>query len=189
MLSHHTIRLAGSGFFYHLTEKQGLNSLLLSSVLSLFILVVTMYWITGNVTQLLIALSGSIIPALILGGGMAVFNIPWSIAMLPLPAVLLGLMNDDTIHIIWSSRKSRPGKSQKFSNRHFRHNALRAGPALLATTLVLSCAVATLMLSGIQTNQYLGILIPTGLLLAYFCNLSLIPALTALLHRSTRSTG
>ena len=183
MLSHHNIILSGSGYFYNLTEKQGLKSLVSSSVLSLIILVCTLFWITGNRTRVLIALSGSIIPALIVTGFMAKFNIPWSIAMLPLPAVLLGLMNDDTIHIIWSSRKSR-----QFDKLHFRRNALKAGAALLATTLVLSCAVATLTLSGIQTNQYLGVLIPLGLLLAYLCNLSLIPALNSLLHKSAQST-
>ncbi|MCG6938642.1 MAG: MMPL family transporter [Gammaproteobacteria bacterium] len=184
MLSHHKITLAGSGYYYHLTEHRGLNSLVLSSVLSLLILALTMYWITGNGAQVLVALSGSVVPAIILTGGMAVFNIPWSIAMLPLPAVLLGLMNDDTIHIIWSARQSR-----RFSDHQFRRNALNAGAALLATSLVLSSAVAILILSGIQTNQYLGILIPVGLLLAYFCNLSLIPALSSLLRKSPRLTG
>ncbi len=182
MLSHHQLTLSGSGYFYYLTEKRGITSLLSSSILSVLIVSATLYWITRHKAQALIAVCVSLIPGAIVAGCMAMLGIPWSIAMLPMPAVLLGLMNDDTIHILWSSQKG-----SHFGNRHFRRNALMAGPALLATTVILSGAVGTLFFSGIQTNQYLGLLIPLGLLLAFLCNLTLLPALNSLLHKSTQS--
>ncbi len=175
MLSHHTMALFGSGYFHHLTEKRGIASLLSSSLLSLVVIGAAMLWLTRGTITAAIALCGSLVPGAIIAGCMALFNIPWSIAMLPMPALLLGLMNDDTIHILWS-----PRANGRFDDRYFRRNAILAGPALLATTLVLSGAVATLLFSGIQTNQYLGILIPLGLLLALLCNLTLLPALSSL---------
>lgn len=179
MLSHHKITLSGSGYYHYLTEKRGLASLLYSSILSLVIIALAILWITRDKIHAIIAMCGSVIPGIILAGCMAAFSIPWSIAMLPMPAVLLGLMNDDTIHILWSSQTNR-----RFGNHYFRRNALSAGPALLATTLVLSGAIGTMVFSGIQTNQYLGFLIPAGLMLALLCNLTLLPALSSLLHKS-----
>ena len=101
---------------------------------------------------------------------------------MPLPAILLGLMADDTIHMLWFSRRGERAYAETFQ-----HNARTAGPALLATTLVLACAAATLLLSGLQANRYLGMLVPAALLIAFLCNLSLLPALNSWLHRSTRS--
>jgi hypothetical protein len=141
-----------------------------------------MLWITRSKLQALVAVFSSIVPAALLAGCMALLGVPWSIAMLPMPAVLLGLMNDDTIHMLWSSQKS-----ERFGRRYFQRNALAAGPALLATTVVLAGAVGTLGVSGLQTNQSLGWLIPLGLVLALLCNLTLLPALSSLLHKSTRS--
>lgn len=174
MLSHHKITLSGAAYFHNLVEKQGLESLLTSSLLCMLIVTLTMAWITRSARQTLIALSASIIPTLILAALMVLLEIPWNIALLPLPAIALGLMADDTIHIIWFSRRTQPD-----STNFLQHNARRAGPALLATTLVLSCAAAILMLSGLLGNQYLGMLIPLILLVAFLCNLSLLPALNS----------
>lgn len=182
MLRHHRITLSGSGYYYYLTEKRGLSSLLWSSTFSLLTIVLAMIWLTRKSIQVAIAMAGCIIPGIIVAGAMGAFNIPWSIAMLPMPALLLGLMNDDIIHMKWSS-----GKNKRSSSSFYRRNAVVAGPALLATTVVLSGAYATLCLSGIQTNQYLGYLIPLGLILAFFCNLTLIPALNSCLRKSVPS--
>ena len=59
----------------------------------------------------------------------------------------------------------------------------------MATTCVLAGAIGTMALSGIQTNYYLGLLIPAGLVLALACNLTLLPALSSWPRRSSRSTG
>ena len=184
MLEHHALSLSGSGYLYHLTEQRGLRSLLFSSVLSLLILGATLAWLVRSPVQLAIALCGSLVPATILAGGMAASAIPWTIALLPMPVLLLGLMNDDTIHISW-----RDQDRGRLRGGDYLRNAVSAGPALLATTLLLSAAIATLAFSGIATNQYLGVLIPLGLVLALMCNLTLLPALNSCLRRLPRSTG
>ena len=182
MLSRHKVSLSGAAYFHHRVEQQGLNSLLYSSLLCLLIVALTLLWITREYVRALIALCASIIPASMMAAAMVILDIPWSITLLPLPAILLGLMADDTIHVLWFSRRS-----ERVHEDRFQHNARMAGPALLATTLVLAGASATLMLSGLQANQYLGMLIPAALLMAFLCNLSLLPALNCALHRSTQS--
>ncbi|MCR9105471.1 MAG: MMPL family transporter [Gammaproteobacteria bacterium] len=206
MLEHHSIGLSGAGFAYPVTEQRGARSLATSSVLSLLIVGLTLLWITRSGLAAIVALCGSVAPAMVLAGCMAALGWPWSVALLALPVVLLGLMNDDTIHMVWSSRLRRTAKRASLpegvtspvrsgqghrvqhyhAQRRYRHNAIVAGPALLATTWVLAAAVATLMLTSIRTNQYLGLLIPLGLWLAFVANLTLLPALSACLRRSTR---
>jgi predicted RND superfamily exporter protein len=189
MLSHHEIKLSGNGYFYHEIETRGLSGLLYSSIFSLFIIAATIYWITRNQAQTVFALITYLIPGLVVAGCMTMLDIKWTIALLPLPALLIGLMVDDTIHILWRSKRHSKSmnRSRNLSRqRLFRYNALAAGPALLATTLILSGATGTMTSSGIQATYALGILIPAGLISAYLCNLSLIPALNSLSRRSAR---
>jgi hypothetical protein len=99
---------------------------------------------------------------------MGALGVPWSLAVLPLPAVLLGLAVDDTLHLLWPLRAGR---------RRLVRGALRAGPPALATTAVLAGSVATLAFSGLAPNRELGLLLAAGLVLALACDLSLVPAL------------
>ena len=112
---------------------------------------------------------------------MAWFAIPWSLSLLPLPALMLGLVNDDTIHMLW--HHNAKGNRRSALEFGWRRNALEAAPALMATTVVLATALSTLYFSDIRSNQDLGLLIPLGLVLALLCNLSLLPALSSLGRR------
>jgi len=185
MLSHHRLYLTGPGYFYALAEQKGLQDLLLSCTLSILLIALTMAWISRRFLITMVALSGSVMPALVITTIMVLLDIPWSIALLPLPCLLIGLMADDTIHLIWPLRGATRVRSNHYRH-HFRNSAINAAPALLATTLVLASGMAALGLSGIHTNQQLGILLPFGLVIAFVYNLSLIPAVSSLLHKSSQ---
>lgn len=172
MLDHHRVYLSGPGYFYPATEERGLQSLFWSSALSVLFLSAAMVWLARERHTAMAALSGCTVPAVVVVGVMGWCGLPWSIALLPMPALLLGLMNDDAIHMAWGVGRERPKSLQK--------NAVAAGPALMATTAVLAAAVGALNFSGIQTNQYLGVLVPLGLVLALLCNLTLLPAISSL---------
>jgi predicted RND superfamily exporter protein len=175
MLGNHRLSLSGPGYLYHLTEERGVRSLVRSSVVSLLCVLAVLWYVGGSLRSGLGPMAGATLPAAILGGFMGWVGIPWSIALLPLPALLLGLMNDDAIHMGWGLRSGRQGTLEA--------NAQRAGPALIATTTLLAGAVGSLCLSGIATNQFLGLLVPLGLVLALLCNLTLLPALNSWLRR------
>ena len=102
---------------------------------------------------------------------MVLLAIPWSVALLPVPAMLLGLANDDAIHMLWDRHRGR--------RLRWRRSALQAGHALLATSVILSLATATMLLSGIESNRHIGLLTPLGLMLALLCNLTLLPAISS----------
>lgn len=177
-LPNYTLTLSGPGFHTHQVEALGLKNLVIGFACSLGIIVGVLLLAVRDPVFTLAGLAGTLLPLLVVGGCMASLQIPWSVALLPVPALLLGLANDDAIHMIWGRGKSRRGR--------WRRNAVNAGPALLATSVILALATATMLLSGIQSNRFIGMLTPMGLLLAFVCNLTLLPAVSSWRRRSLR---
>jgi predicted RND superfamily exporter protein len=173
MLSHHRLSFGGSGHHYLLAERRGVDGAVIGGYFSLLVVVGGLAWSFRRPRLVAVALVGNLAPLVLVAGLMGAIGLPWSLAVLPLPAVLLGLAVDDTVHLLWPLRRGR----------RLALGALRAGPALLATTAVLACSVGTLMLSGLQVNRELGLLLPAGLLLALVCDLSLLPALLTVSRR------
>ncbi|MHC4164524.1 MAG: RND transporter family protein [Planctomycetota bacterium] len=167
MLSHHRLSFGGSGYHYLLAERRGVDGAAIGGYFSLLVVAGALAWSFRRPRLIAVALVGNLAPLVLIAGFMGAIGLPWSLAVLPLPAVLLGLAVDDTVHLLWPLR----------GGRRLDRGALRSGPALLATTAVLACSVGTLMLSGLQINRELGLLLPAGLLLALACDLSLLPAL------------
>lgn len=170
-LSGYAITLSGPGYHTHRIEVLGLANLAVGFSASLAIICVAFLLAVGRVPEAIAGALGTLLPLLAVAGGMALLDIPWSVALLPVPAMVLGLANDDAIHMVWRRRRHNP--------RRWRRNALAAGHALLATSVILSLATATMVISGIETNRFIGILTPLGLILALLCNLTLLPAISS----------
>ncbi|MEM8941313.1 MAG: MMPL family transporter [Pseudomonadota bacterium] len=178
-LPHHSLSLSGSGYLAHNTEQLGLKNLAMSAICSFCVLAATMILVTRSSVGTLGALAGSLVPLLATAGWMGYTEVVWSVALLPIPALLFGLTNDDTIHLLYQKSRS-PGVQ-------WRRNARRAAPALLATSAVLAATVAMLATSGLQSTRQLGLFLPFGLLVAILCNLTLLPALSSWKRRSSLS--
>jgi predicted RND superfamily exporter protein len=168
VLSHHRLTLGGPAYTYQVAERRGVRGALVGGGLSLLAIAVALAWAFRRPRVVAAALAGNLAPLLVVAGLMGALGVPWSLAVLPLPAVLLGLAVDDTLHLLWPLRAGR---------RRLVRGALRAGPPALATTAVLAGSVATLAFSGLAPNRELGLLLAAGLVLALACDLSLVPAL------------
>jgi len=172
MLSHHRLSLGGPAAAYRTAERRGVRGTLVGGGISLLVLAGALAWAFRGPRLLSAAILGNLAPLLLVTGLMGALGLSWSLAMLPLPAVLLGLAVDDTIHLLWPLRGG--GNPRRLS---LVRGALRAGPPVLATTAVLACCVATLALSDLEPNRELGLLLSLGLVFAIACDLSLVPAL------------
>jgi predicted RND superfamily exporter protein len=117
-------------------------------------------------------LLGNVLPLVLLVGLMALCRIPWSLGLLGLPVVVLGLAIDDTIHLLWPLRRTSLPPATGFTGA-IRHG----GTAVVATGLLLAACLAALARSQFQVNRELGFLLPAGLLLALLAELTLLPAL------------
>jgi len=171
MLDHHRLLPGGPGYLYPLAEHRGVHGAVVGGLLSLAVVAATLAFVFRRPRALAVALLANVLPLLFVAGLMGALGRPWSLALLPLPAILFALAVDDTLHLLWAARgRAVPARA------HVERGALRAGPAVLATTAVLAACVGTLLPSGLQANRDLALLLPAGLLLALLCDLAFVPA-------------
>ncbi len=179
-LDDHSLSFGGAGFIYTDIESRAVEATLVSAVLMLFIVLLMFTTILRSAPRALAASLGTALPLVAISALLFAANINWSIALLPLPAILIGLAVDDAIHLLWGLRKKPSAVSLSLAAAAF-----RAGPALIATSLLLAACVATMISSEIQGNRDLGYLLATSIMLALLCNFTLVPALITIFQRKS----
>jgi predicted RND superfamily exporter protein len=179
MMSSHRIRFGGSGYVYHAAEREGVRSLAVGAAAEVLFFATILGFALARPRLVAVALVGNVLPVLVLAGLMAMLDVPWSLGLLGLPVVVLGLAVDDTVHVLWPLRSRsdlRVGTALAQSARH-------SGAAILAAAAVLAFCLATLSVSRFQANRELGLLFPVGLGLAALAELTLVPALLRVWRR------
>ncbi len=166
MLSHHRLFFAGPGYAYAEAEWLGWVELWPGSLLPVLVVLVFLVWGFRKRGLWSIAAFANVLPPVLVLGCMAAFDLPWSLAFIPIPAILLGIAVDDSIHLLWPLRHGGTASEA----------AREAAPALLATTLILMACLLPLGFSSIQTNRWLAGLLSVGLAGALIVDLTLIPA-------------
>ena len=172
MLSHFRLHPAGPGVSYLQAEERGLAGLLQGGMAALVLVLGSLVLVFRHWRSATAVILANSVPLALVLGLMGATGTPWSMDLLPLPVLLIGLAVDDSIHLLWAARGGRALRAW-----HLRLGARRAGAALLLTSLLLSLSLAVMLLSGLQAIRELGWLIPSGLLLALLCDLTLLPAL------------
>lgn len=97
----------------------------------------------------------------------------------------LGIATDDTIHVLarWRGERERGAPPVDAA----RAAVLRTLPALTLTTLTLAAAFGQLLTSSLPTIRDFGMLAGTTLIVAFFADVWLLPALLVALTRRGRS--
>lgn len=178
VLTQHRLRLGGPARLYHAAEQEGVRGVAQGVCLEVALLVLTFGLVFRRARLTLAALAANVAPVVVLLGAMAAFDVPWSLGLLGLPVIVLGLAIDDTIHLMWSAPRAPARGLLRALGRH-------AG-AVLSTSLLLAASLGSLSLSGFQVNHELGMLLPLGLAIATAAELTLLPALLSLRMRRAR---
>lgn len=174
MLTHHRLRLAGPGQVAYRVQELGLGDLRQGVRLLGVALVLCIALALGSgrrrpaMTRVGLGFAVSALPLLATAALWAVTGTPWSLTLLPLPGVLLGIAVDDSVHLLWRPR----GRGR-----------LRALPAITATTLLVAACVLTLTWSSLAAHRVFGASLAFGLAVALAADLTLLPAV---LRRSRR---
>jgi predicted RND superfamily exporter protein len=159
------------------------GELLRGYALTLAIITLTLMIGLRSIRFGLISLLPNVMPAVIVFGLRGLFNAQIDPFILMLFSVSVGLVVDDTVHILstWlRARRSGADAEQAMDTAVF-----RAGPALLITTLVL--CLGTLMLLGASTlyfQQAARLLVPI-VLLALVLDLTFLPSLLRRMESSS----
>jgi len=130
-----------------------------------------------NIRVFAVTILPNIIPILIIIGLMGLLKIPLDMVTVPIGCLLLGIVVDDTIHILyWHKRTKDTNIAVK-----------EAGPAILSTTVILILGFSVLLLSEAPPIVNFGLLSITALSTALLGDLLLLPYFMRLLKTGHNS--
>ncbi|MFT5609755.1 MAG: putative RND superfamily exporter protein [Arenicella sp.] len=123
----------------------------------------------------MISMIPNLTPVVIALGALGWLNIPLDVMKLLLATIAIGIAVDDTIHLTTRFRK-------RFYQMGNYQDALKlglvdVGPALIITSLILSCAFTTYLLSSTNMLASFGILLGGTIIVALAADLILMPVL------------
>lgn len=125
----------------------------------------------------LLALPANGLPVLFALGLMGLTGIPLDVASATIASVILGLVVDDTVHLL------RPASRDPGIRHSIEQAASRAGGTLLMTTLVLASGFLVLGLAEIRSIAWFGVLTSFAVTVAILADLTLLPALASVGNR------
>jgi len=133
----------------------------------LILMTLVLYLIIPSPKVLLSACLANILPLIIMVGAMAALEIPVNSINLFVISVMLGVIVDDTIHLLYAWNAS--GSIERAMNE--------VKPALWFTTLTIVLAFASLMFSSLRPVLQFGLLSVIAVSVAYLCDVFLLPFL------------
>ncbi len=130
----------------------------------------------------LVAMIPNLLPAIVLVGLMALFDIPIDLLTVVVGGIVIGVSVDDTVHIIHSLflDPHRTGDTDRDLERTMRSN----GPALVLTSVAMGLGLLTLVAFPMPFLRELGLLGFLAISLALLADLILLPALLVVLART-----
>lgn len=133
----------------------------------------------------LLAVPANLLPVLLVLGLMGLVGIRLDVATVTTGAIVLGLVVDDTVHLLHRLKHVLPLAHDPIAG--LRMAVSEVGTAMLTTTLVLSLGFAVLALAQVKSVAYFGILLAAALMSALAADLLVVPALVALRWKKLRS--
>jgi predicted RND superfamily exporter protein len=126
--------------------------------------------------RVLLAVPANVIPVGLTLGLMGLMGIPLDVATATIATVILGLVVDDTVHMLRPTDQSQIAISLKVAARS-------AGGTLIMTTLILATGFLVLGLADIRSIAWFGVLTSFAVVIAILTDLLLLPALARLFGR------
>jgi len=163
-----------------------MNQYILSSqVRSFLIAFLLVFGLLGVIFRsfrlLLLCLFPNLLPPLFVLGFMGFTGITLDIGTVMIAAILLGIVVDDTVHFLYRFR--REGSREGDLSSRIRAALMGVGPAIVATSVILSVGFLILSLASIQSIANFGILCALAILFALFSDLLLLPSLLKKFYR------
>lgn len=177
------VDFGGVGYLYHAAETEARAGIAWSLGGDLVLLVAALAIALARPRAVVAGLLGNVAPVVVLGGLMAAAGVSWSLGLLGLPVIVLGLAADDTIHLLWPLRRRHTPIAAGLA-RAYR----RFGSAAIATSVLVAASLSAIARSGFRSSRSLGWLLPAGIMAALVAEVTLVPALLALRRRRAPAT-
>ena len=122
-----------------------------------------------------LAMVPNVMPCVIVYGGLAVIGRPLSVATAMISSVMLGLIVDDTIHLLHRYRRQRESGAGELAS--IEHVFDHSGRAIAITSVVLGVGFALTMFGRLSTTFEFGALAAVTIVVAALSDLVLLPAI------------
>ncbi|MDA0993515.1 MAG: MMPL family transporter [Proteobacteria bacterium] len=133
--------------------------------------------------RVLLALPANAIPVALTLGLMGLSGIPLDVASATIASVILGLVVDDTVHILRPAPGASLAESLRLASR-------KSGGTLVMTSVILAGGFLVLGLAEIRSIAWFGVLTSFAVIAAILTDLLLLPALVRLFSMpSGRTSG
>jgi predicted RND superfamily exporter protein len=168
------IKVSGRAVLFNNMDTYTLTGMASSFALAFLTIAICFFVILRSFKFGLVALIPNVLPIIITGAVMGLFNLYLDFATMMVASTTLGIAVDDTIHVMNRFNKAKKANA---SNREAITVAMQeSGVALISTTVVLVVGFSMLMLSSFVPNIYMGLLGCTTIGLAVLCDLYVLPA-------------
>jgi len=149
--------------------------MLKGTLLALLAVSVLLFFLFKSFVLGVFATLANFIPPVAALGGWALIVGEVGMAVAAIVAVTLGIVVDDTIHLIEALRRERKGKDVDHSQAIL--NAMKnSGPGILITTIVLVAGFSCLAISGFQINAWMGLMTAIVIFLALIFDFLFLPS-------------
>ena len=118
-------------------------------------------------------------------GFMGFVGIRLDVATVTIAAALLGIVVDDTVHVLYHLRKS-VGETDSIETA-IRSVARQSGLAIMSTSFIFVLGFSVIAMASLRSVAYVGLLISFGVIAALLADLILMPALMAF-HPKAKTT-
>ena len=164
---------SGFALLYKEMEKKMLAELIQNCTMAFITVCLLLIVLFRSVKWGLLAMIPNVLPILITVGIMGWTGAGFSLALMILPAVGLGLIVDDTIHILWGMKQGM--KKGMAPAEAVEQTLSGVGRACILSSVVLMLGFASLITSGFISNLQLALWMPVLLALALLFDLVALP--------------
>jgi len=172
-----TLRPAGYSPLYTRIVDEIVTSQVRGFVAAIVLIVVLLGIAMRSWRRVLLAVPANAVPVALTLGLMGLSGIPLDVASATIASVILGLVVDDTVHLLQPYPPAGIRASLAIANK-------RAGGTLIMTSIVLAGGFLVLGLAEIRSIAWFGVLTSFAVSVAIVSDLTLLPALARLGCRS-----
>ncbi len=170
-----TAKATGTSILFAYIGQRNIDQMLKGTLFALLIVSVLLFFLFKSFVLGVFATLANFVPPVAALGGWALIVGEVGMAVAAIVAVTLGIVVDDTIHLIEALRRERKNKDVDHSQAIL--NAMKhSGPGILITTIVLVAGFSCLAVSGFQINAWMGLMTAIVIFIALVFDFLFLPS-------------
>ncbi len=164
--------------------KRNIESMLRGNVIAVVLIAIIMMFALRSITLGALSIIPNAIPVLVTFGIWAITVGMVGIAAATITATSLGIIVDDTVHLLTKYLRGRREKLLS-TPESIRYSFNTVGKAITINTIILAAGFSIMALSSFKMNQELGILTATAVVAAIILDFLLLPALLLVIDKKS----